>query len=93
MKHSSHREQNACQNCKHSFIYDDYDEHLKYYCNIVRSRPKCGSLHLKESFEWVKNSELAEQESDNWETWAEDHQVKPSDICELHERKMEKNRP
>jgi hypothetical protein len=51
-KPESYKVQDGCFNCKHAFMWYDYDSDVQFYCTFDQSapRPLCGSVALEESF-------------------------------------------
>jgi hypothetical protein len=70
----------GCHMCKHRFEYCDYDSGIEYYCNLNGDRPKCGSVELKEQFDF-DNNQKCDSEMDIWAKWEEENKIKPWGIC------------
>lgn len=47
----NYRIQSGCQNCKHCFVFREYEEGSSFYCTFdAPTRPLCGSVAMGESF-------------------------------------------
>jgi len=85
---NEYTEGNGCHNCKHCFFWSDYDSWPEYYCNIEKDRPKCGSVSMKEKFEFKKlpNGEYeTPDEMTFWDEWSGKNEIKPWGICKKWE--------
>lgn len=89
MKPESYRIQKSCCNCKHVFEKYDYDSPSDYYCTFnSQTRPKCGSVSMKEDFsDFHIHFEINLEERLEWEKWSRDNEVMPHGICDNHEDK------
>jgi len=73
-------ERDGCHDCNHCFVYHDYDSTLEYYCDMDSNRPKCGSVQLKEDFDF-SSDDIANSEMKAWDDWSENNKVNPWGIC------------
>jgi len=78
---------NSCANCKHVFIFKEYDCGDTYYCNIENDRPLCGSVALNENFAGnafgTKDDEKIYYKSmKKWDKWEEKHKVEACGKCD-----------
>lgn len=91
----SYREnKNNCGNCKHCFIWYDYDDSDKFYCHIDKSnRPKCGSsrqgecLYAEFDIYDTEENQRAQYEvikvlEDLWKEWAVPRQTLEGGTCD-----------
>ena len=84
----NYREQNGCHNCKHVFIYEEYEEEDTYYCCFnAPPRPLCMSVHMGETTSSMRQEFRQEFSEANraWEEWAKNRRVEAWGICEYYD--------
>lgn len=80
----SYKTQSACANCRYVFEYDEYDEHIRYYCALAKpTRPKSGSLALDEVVRPIGGVRWR-RALHAWDAWKEGRQVEPHGICDKY---------
>ena len=80
----NYREQNGCHNCKHVFIYEEYEEESVYFCcHNALPRPLCMSLLMGETISGMGQEFVDAHWA--WEEWAKNRQVEPWGICEHYD--------
>ena len=78
----SYRKQNCCGNCRHVFVFQEYDEGDIFFCHVDKSdRPRCGSCFMCESWKGRDYEKCI----DLWETWSEPRTVEKEGICDKWE--------
>jgi len=98
MDKNNYHPQNGCWNCKHEFVWEDYDSPYEFFCNIDNDRPKCGSSLIEETFnfEVEENNMISNPlmggdadypDSVQWDIWADKHSVREAGICDKWEEK------
>ncbi len=65
----------SCEVCAHAFLYQEYDELNRLYCNYKKNRPPCCSVYL------------GEEPSDEWNDWEARHRVRRCGICDHFRRR------
>ena len=84
------KEQDGCHNCKHVFIFEEYDEGDEYFCTLnAPARPKCGSVFMSgknPEEKWSRDKETRYKERDDWEEWRRGKEVKAWSICDDFEK-------
>lgn len=73
-----YRLQNGCWNCRHRFLYYEYDEHDRYYCTKdAPARPPCMSAQMSDySIGDYMDGLIA------WDAWADGRLVHIQGICD-----------
>lgn len=85
----------GCHNCKHCFVFYEYEDGNQYYCkkNAPR-RPRCGSVAMGECPR-IKFTDAGERAlrklKDKWHDWSQDREVMPWGCCDKHE--LDPNKP
>ena len=96
MKPPSYRILNACANCKHVFVREEYDEKDEHYCALdAPARPPCMSLKMEEcdypttkdgrqSFFIDRENTSGEYEEKEaaWNAWREGREVAANGVCD-----------
>lgn len=78
----NYRNQVGCNNCKHIFIYREYDRDDEYYCSFkAGKRPLCGSMAMDEDFPWDDRDK-----QNKWDDWAKGREVLREGLCDNHLR-------
>jgi hypothetical protein len=81
----NYRIQNACVNCKHVFVWNEYDDERQFYCTLnAPPRPRCGSVLFEEEFSG--SGKYDSEASDAWLKWSENRRVEAQGICEGYEK-------
>lgn len=84
----SYAEVPGCHNCKHCFIWYEYDEAPEYYCTKnAPKRPKCGSVAMSEcpKVTLTKSGMRAfTKMKDKWQEWSRDREIRPWGCCEKY---------
>ena len=75
------RIQNGCHNCRHVFVYYEYDEHDRYYCAFDGiNRPPSPSVAMEEV------DEITTDVFDKFDQWAKGRNVDRECICDNWEK-------
>lgn len=92
MRSQTYKDQDGCHNCRWAFRRVEYEEGAELFCALTGAdnRPKCGSVAMGEHFGGSLVDETYDErfdtESAAWDAWSEPRKVKPSGICDVHER-------
>ena len=69
----------CCANCKHVFVYHEYDSGPSYYCTLeAEKRPLCGSVLMKEEHE-------PGYDYGAWIKWEMENEVRCGGVCSSYE--------
>jgi len=73
----------CCANCKHVFVFEEYDDGPSYYCTRgAGKRPLCGSILMKEYKNGFVSRKNAIYDFDKWAEWSLKNQTRASNICD-----------
>ena len=89
----NYRKQNGCVNCKHVFVYYEYEEQDEHYCTLnAPPRPFCNSVAMNE---WAGNIERSTTLATHdrieraWRAWKKGREVDAVGICDMWEQGVE----
>jgi len=89
------RDQDGCHNCKHCYVWTDYDDGSYYFCDVEGDRPVCPSIKMGEATipDFVDDFDAFEAAmeviSDTWDDWEPGHERDPWQICDKWEAKKD----
>jgi hypothetical protein len=90
-RHPGFKRAACCCNCKHAFVYSEYDCGESFYCTLgAEPRPPCGSVELGEVAH-LPNGHLDHKQNiiqgRLWTPWEAENHVKPGESCGRFEDK------
>lgn len=79
----TYRIQDACANCRHVFVRQEYDNDDELYCTFAASeRPPCMSVYMDEfKLELMQPWGVDDEGHKKWEAWKNGRRVLPQAIC------------
>ena len=82
----NYRCQDGCYNCKHVFVFKEYDQGYEYYCTYnAPERPLCMSVAMDECPN-LDSSKKFEKLCRAWDKWSEGRRVNSVGICSYYEK-------
>ena len=88
----NYRQQNGCRNCKHVFVWSEYDDASVYYCTFgAPKRPPCLSYLMGEIPYKVFDYEASERASREWREWSNGRMVSREGVCDNWAGRNESN--
>ena len=86
-RHPNFKKAACCCNCKHVFVYQEYDSGESFYCTLgALERPPCNSVLMGEAGIGPNGSldrEKHSRDSYAWVKWSMENEVKAGDACDL----------
>ena len=67
---------NGCHNCKHLFLWNEYDEPARFYCTLrAKPRPLCCSVGMGESGMALHDDRKQNRIDREWKRWSTDNDI------------------